>query len=159
MEKIIEQTAKEIVEKSGLKPVSEQFIYDEESNTYWYSIEGSLGNQKIKDQEILSSLNHLLRRIIETKITKENTSGQEIKVPMALFDINGAQRKKIENLKTIAHMMAERARYFKSKIAVDPMSPYDRRIIHEFLSTKPDIKTESDGEGRSRHVVIYYTGK
>ena len=72
MEKIIEQTAKEIVEKSGLKPVSEQFIYDEESNTYWYSIEGSLGNQKIKDQEILSSLNHLLRRIIETKITKEN---------------------------------------------------------------------------------------
>ena len=53
-------------------------------------------------------------------------------------------------------MMAERARYFKSSIDVEPMPPHERRIVHEFLSTMPDMKTESVGEGSKRHIVIKY---
>ena len=54
--------------------------------------------------------------------------------------------------------MAERARYFKSSIEVEPMAPHERRIVHEFLSEMADITTESQGEGKNRHVVIKYTG-
>ena len=55
-------------------------------------------------------------------------------------------------------MMSERARYFKSNIEVDPMSAFDRRIVHEFLSSATDLKTESTGTGYNRRVVIKYVG-
>ena len=67
-------------------------------------------------------------------------------------------KKRIENIHAIAHMMAERARYFKSNIEVDPMPAFERRIVHEFLSDAADLKTESEGEGLSRRVVIKYIG-
>ena len=75
-----------------------------------------------------------------------------------LIDINGFQKKRIEDIHAIAHMMAERARYFKSNIEVDPMPAFERRIVHEFLSDATDLKTESQGEGFARRVVIKYTG-
>ena len=54
--------------------------------------------------------------------------------------------------------MSERARYFKSNVEVDPMSSFERRIVHEFLATASDLKTESIGFGPSRRVVIKYVG-
>ena len=55
-------------------------------------------------------------------------------------------------------MMSERARYFKSNIEVDPMSAFERRVVHEFLSNATDLKTESVGFGPTRRVVIKYIG-
>lgn len=105
-----------------------------------------------RNGESLSSLNSIVKRIIENKIKDENKKLDFI------IDINNFQKNKIENLHQIAHMMAERARYFKSNIQIDPMSPFDRRIVHEFLANENDLKTESDGEGKDRHVVIKYIG-
>ena len=53
-------------------------------------------------------------------------------------------------------MMAERARYFKSSVDVEPMGARERRVVHEFLADAIDVKTESAGEGKDRHVVITY---
>lgn len=102
--------------------------------------------------EALSALNHLVHRIIEGKNPTPEKSFS------VMIDINGFQKKKIENLRAVAHMMAERARYFKSNIEVDPMSAFERRIIHEFLANASDLKTESTGTGPSRRVVIKYIG-
>lgn len=55
-------------------------------------------------------------------------------------------------------MMGERARYFKSSVEVDPMSAFERRVVHEFLSNASDLKTESMGFGPTRRVVIKYIG-
>jgi predicted RNA-binding protein Jag len=57
----------------------------------------------------------------------------------------------------MAHIMAERARYFKSNVEIDPMNPFERRIIHEFLADEKDLKTESTGLGLSSRVVIKYS--
>jgi len=100
-------------------------------------------------------LNHLVRRILESKLPE----GSEDQGPSILIDIGGFQKKRVENVKAIAHMMAERARYFKSSIEVDPMPAFERRIIHEFLSEATDLKTESTGFGPSRRVVIKYIGE
>lgn len=102
-----------------------------------------------RDGETLRSLNHIVRKMIE-KNTGEDTATS------VFIDINGYQKKRFDSLKTIAHMMAERARYFKSNIEVDPMPAYERRIIHMFLEGHPDIKTESEGSGPTRRVVIKY---
>ncbi len=75
-----------------------------------------------------------------------------------LIDINGFQKKRVENIRAVAHMMGERARYFKSNIEVDPMSAFERRVVHEFLSGATDLKTESVGFGPTRRVVIKYIG-
>lgn len=102
-----------------------------------------------RDGETLRSLNHLVRKMLEKNSTEAETAN-------VFIDVNGYQKKRFDNLKTIAHMMAERARYFKSNIEVDPMPAYERRIVHMFLEGAPDIKTESEGYGPNRRVVIKY---
>lgn len=104
-----------------------------------------------REGETLRSLNHLVRKIIEKSSGKEEISN-------VFIDINGYQKKRFDSLKNIAHMMAERAKYFKSNIEVDPMPANERRIIHMFLEGIPDIKTESEGYGPERRVVIKYIG-
>lgn len=102
-----------------------------------------------RDGETLRSLNHIVQKIIE----KDSPAEEETRL---FIDVNGYQKKRFDNLKTIAHMMAERARYFKSNIEIDPMPAYERRIVHMFLEGSKDIKTESEGYGPNRKVVIKY---
>jgi spoIIIJ-associated protein len=103
-----------------------------------------------REGETLRSLNHLVKKIIEKNYNKEEGSSN------IFVDVNGYQKKYFDNLRNIAHMMAERARYFKSNIEVDPMPAHERRIIHMFLENYKDIKTESSGAGPNRRVVIKY---
>lgn len=126
--------------------------FSEEGGMVWCMIETPDSSFMIgRDGETLRSLNHLVQ-----KITEKGT--EEEKGPSIFIDINGYQKKRFDNLKNIAHMMAERARYFKSNIEIDPMPAYERRIIHMFLEGDKDIKTESEGFGPNRRVVIKYIG-
>lgn len=124
--------------------------FSEEGGILWCMVETPDSGFIIgRDGETLRSLNHLIQKIVEKDYTDEKRQ--------SLFvDINGYQQKRFENLKNIAHMMAERARYFKSNIEIDPMPSYERRIIHMFLEGAKNIKTESDGYGPNRRVVIKY---
>jgi len=147
----IQKSISELLNKSGFAPEEVMFAYDEKNNTLWFSIESPNARFLLaREAEALTSLNHIANKMVE-KIVEQGAIR-----PRVILDANGFERKKIDNLKTIAHMMAERARYFKSSIDVEPMPPYERRIVHEFLSEMPDIKTESVGEGTNRHIVIKY---
>ena len=127
--------------------------FSEESGMLWCMIDTPDSSFMIgRDGETLRSLNHIVQKIIEKKLP---TPADE-KAPSIFIDINGYQKKRFDNLKNIAHMMAERARYFKSNIEVDPMPAYERRIIHMFLEGVKDIKTESEVYGPTRRVVIKY---
>jgi predicted RNA-binding protein Jag len=162
---------KELIEKTTIsvskisidedKPTSFKSNGDK---TIWFSVEVNQPHFFWEHEgEALFAINHLARKMIEIKnsptslINKENWIEKQEGLGI-LIDINGFQKKRVENIHAIAHMMAERARYFKSSIEVDPMPAFDRRIVHEFLSDATDLKTESQGEGFSRRVVIKYTG-
>jgi len=136
------------------KPVT---LKSSDDKTTWFSVEVNQPHYFWeRGGEALTALNHIVRRIIESKnpiLSADKQEGLGI-----LIDINGFQKKRIESIHAVAHMMAERARYFKSNIEVDPMSAFDRRIVHEFLANETDLKTESQGEGFSRRVVIKYIG-
>ncbi len=147
----VQQNILGLIEKLGFSPNEITITFDEPTNTLWFALSSSNARYLLgRGAEALSSLNHLALKIIEKMMTEGAI------LPRVVIDANDYERKKIENLKTIAHMMAERARYFKSSIDVDPMPARERRIVHEFLSTIPDIKTESVGEGAKRHIVIKY---
>ena len=50
--------------------------------------------------------------------------------------------------------MADKCRYYKHKVRLEPMNPYERRIIHSTLQDATDIITYSEGEEPYRKVVI-----
>ncbi len=150
----IQNLIQELIEKTTV-PVSGISLNEEDPKNVWFSVEVSEPHFFIsKEGEALFALNHIVRKIIETKMG----TAEDAELRM-LIDINGFQKRKVESLKAVAHMMAERARYFKSNIEVDPMSAFERRIVHEFLSNARDIKTESSGFGKNRRVVIKYVGE
>ncbi|HUC88870.1 MAG TPA: R3H domain-containing nucleic acid-binding protein [Candidatus Paceibacterota bacterium] len=127
--------------------------FTDENGMLWCTIETPDSRLVIgRDGETLKSLNHLIKKIIE-KIEGEEKSTD------IFIDINGYQKKHFDNLKNIAHMMAERARYFKSNIEIDPMPAYDRRIVHMFLEGAKDLKTESEGSGSNRRIIIKYVNE
>lgn len=72
------------------------------------------------------------------------------------LDINNYRAQKENNLRELAKKAAKRARFYKTPVALEAMSSYDRRIIHTELASHPDIKTESTGEGANRRVVVKY---
>jgi predicted RNA-binding protein Jag len=157
---------KELIEKTTIsvskistdedKPAS---LHSNGDKTTWFSVEVSQPHFFWeRGGEALFALNHLARRMIEAKtLPTPGVEGRQDGLGI-LIDINGFQKKRVENIHAIAHMMAERARYFKSNIEVDPMPAFERRIVHEFLSDATDLKTESQGEGLARRVVIKYIG-
>jgi len=156
MDKIeIQNLIRDLIEKTGVSIVELNAIEETPEST-WFKIEVNEPHFYInRDGEGLFALSHLVRRIVEskTKPAEEYKTGPDI-----LIDINGFQKKKIDAVHAIAHMMAERARYFKANVEMDPMSSFERRIVHEFLSKELDVKTESVGEGFSRRLVIKYVG-
>jgi spoIIIJ-associated protein len=77
--------------------------------------------------------------------------------PMFLVDVNEYRTKQIKELQNKALMLAERARSFQYDVELSPMSAYERLIIHTTLQDAPNVKTESQGEGRNRRVVIKYS--
>ena len=167
----IENLIKELIEKTTT--VFDEILVkeDEKENqikTTWFEITTKEPHFFLnREGEALFALNHIARRMIENKIFSKNKDSELIpntdnKIPFEnvniIIDMNGFQKKRIENVHAIVHMMAERARYFKSNIEIDPMPAYERRIVHEFLSNATDLKTESEGYGRSRRVIIKYIG-
>jgi len=157
--KEIQNLIKELIEKTTIN-VKEINVDEDNSKTTWFSAEISEPHFFIgRGGEGLFALNHIVRRIVENKtpMTDLGDSPKSV-IGGMLIDINGFQKKRIENIHAIAHMMAERARYFKLNMEVEPMPAFERRIVHEFLSNETDLKTESTGEGLSRRVVIKYVG-
>lgn len=102
-----------------------------------------------EDGKHLIALSHIAKKMAENRLKKENME----ELPF-LLDINDYQMKRIEDLRNLARMSAQRVIFFKKEIEMDPMTAYDRRIIHSVLGGFPDIKTESVGDGFERRVVI-----
>lgn len=150
-ESLIKTTIEEIFKHTGC--AISRCEFSNEDGMMWCMIETPDSRFMIgKEGETLRSLNHLVRKIIEKTENQEESTN-------IFVDINGYQKKRFDNLRNIAHMMAERAKYFKSNIEIDPMPANERRIIHMFLEKIPNIKTESEGYGPERRVVIKYTGE
>ena len=70
------------------------------------------------------------------------------------INIQDYREKREETLKNLARRTAERCRYYKRKIKLEPMNPYERRVIHSTLQEEKDIVTYSEGNDPFRKVVI-----
>lgn len=70
------------------------------------------------------------------------------------LDSEGYRAKREEALIRLANRMANRAKKTGRRVSMEPMNPYERRILHSALQNTQGISTHSEGEEPNRHVVI-----
>lgn len=71
-----------------------------------------------------------------------------------ILDVNNYRQRREESLRRLASKMARNAKRYNKTMRLEPMNPYERRIIHSHLHNEPDIETYSEGRDPHRRVVI-----
>ncbi len=100
--------------------------------------------------ETLNSVQHILKSMIRSEEKLERT-------PLVIVDVDGYRKMQEEKVIKIAEQKADFVRRTGSRIALSPMSPYFRRIVHLYVANTPtlsDLTTESVGEGDYRQIVL-----
>lgn len=100
--------------------------------------------------ETLGALDYVVKKMIEH---------QEKGVPLFSIDVDGYKTDRIQEIQQKAMIMAERAKSFQYDVEMPPMSAYERLIVHATLQNVPAVKTESQGVGKDRKLVIKYIGE
>jgi predicted RNA-binding protein Jag len=70
------------------------------------------------------------------------------------IDVNNYRRERENLIVELARAAARKSAAEKREVSLPPMNAYERRLIHLELSQRPDLKTESVGEGKERYVTI-----
>ena len=70
------------------------------------------------------------------------------------LDSEGYRQRREDALVRLANRMANRAKRTGRRVRMEPMNPYERRILHSALQSFPGIATHSEGEDPNRRVII-----
>ena len=106
---------------------------------------GALIGRRGETMESLSYLASLVANRLE---------GDYIKLGL---DVAGYRGKRESDLTALAQRIGAKVRKTGRSFAMEPMNPYERRIIHSAIGKMEGVRSESKGEGRDRRVVIYST--
>ena len=98
-----------------------------------------------KRGQTLDSLQYLVNLVVN--------KGEAAYISITLDAENYRQRRK-ETLEYLAHNLAKKAKATRKNIVLEPMNPYERRIIHSALQNDKYVTTHSEGEEPFRYVVI-----
>jgi hypothetical protein len=71
------------------------------------------------------------------------------------IDINGELIREIQRIKEEAYMHVQKALYYNQPSVLQPMNAFARKIIHGYAGMHKNVRSESEGTGRDRHIVIY----
>lgn len=98
--------------------------------------------------ETMESLSYL------ASLVANRLEGDYIKLGL---DVAGYRGKRESDLTALAQRIGAKVRKTGRSFAMEPMNPYERRIIHSAISQMEGLRSESKGEGKDRRVVIYST--
>jgi len=96
-----------------------------------------------RNAEILNALEYLCNRVLEKQGTR------------VTLDCNGYRESRAEELRLMAVTAAENVKRLGKPFKLNPMSPEERRIVHLAIAEDDSIRTESEGYGEHRQVVIH----
>lgn len=106
------------------------------------------------DSPLLLERGAELLRSIETVVIESLKLGSEEHDRIA-FDCMNFRASRLEELKLSAGVAAEKVRKTNMPYSFAPMSSRERRVVHLALRDEADLRTESEGEGPQRHLVVY----
>jgi spoIIIJ-associated protein len=75
-----------------------------------------------------------------------------------ILDSENYRIRREESLVRLAYTVADRVRENRGSVLLEPMNPFDRRLIHTTLNDIADVETKSEGEGLYKQVRVYYRG-
>jgi spoIIIJ-associated protein len=75
-----------------------------------------------------------------------------------ILDSENYRIRREESLVRLAYTVADKVRETRSSMLLEPMNPFDRRLIHTTLNDITDVETKSEGEGLYKQVRVYYRG-
>lgn len=75
-------------------------------------------------------------------------------MPAHIIDLNYYRKERERLIMELARAAAKKAMVTKEEVKLPPMNSYERRLVHMEITTHPELKTESMGEGKERCVVI-----
>lgn len=90
-----------------------------------------------------------LQLIVALMLYKQTSSWSRL-----IVNIGDYRQKRQESLEKMAQDTAQRVKFSSEPIALFNLNPFERRLIHMFLADHSDVITESEGEGRNRHLVV-----
>ena len=121
-------------------------VYNEEEKTMDIDLKGdSMGILIGKRGQTLDSLQYL------TSLVVNKHSEDYIRVKL---DIENYRERRKETLETLARNIAYKVKRNKRPVSLEPMNPYERRIIHSALQNDKLVTTRSEGEEPYRYVII-----
>jgi spoIIIJ-associated protein len=95
--------------------------------------------------ETLAALQYITRLIASRELQRRAN---------IVLDVEGYKSRREQKLRQLARRMADQALQMGRTVSLEPMSPYERRIIHLTLRDHPKVSTHSVGEGDHRKVTI-----
>ena len=126
-------------------------VYESEKGRYKVFLEGEkLGALIGRRGETLDAIQQLTNYSINRGSEKNRARVQ--------VDAENYREKREATLRALARRMAQKAIKYKRNMVLEPMNPYERRIIHSELQTFENVDTHSVGSDENRKVVITYEG-
>lgn len=104
--------------------------------------------------ETLDSLQYLANLAANKKV--EGEKREHVKITL---DAEGYRAKREETLRALARRMADKVLRYKKSVMLEPMNPYERRIIHSEVQNIEGVATNSIGSENNRKVVMYLDEK
>ena len=138
---------KDVFDKMGME-VQIDYAYNEEENSLEINLTGDeMGVLIGKRGQTLDSLQYLTSLVV-------NRSGEHY-IRVKLDTENYRERRK-ETLESLAKNIAYKVKRTRRSVSLEPMNPYERRIIHSALQSDNFVMTKSEGDEPYRHVVVFY---
>ena len=120
--------------------------FDDTCNELYINLSGEdMGVLIGKRGQTLDALQYLTSQVVNKHL---NTY---VRVKM---DTENYRERRRETLESLAENIAVKVRRTHRPVALEPMNPYERRIIHSVLQAEKEVMTRSEGEEPYRHVVV-----
>ena len=144
-----EQLVSELIDYflGAMGVVADTYIREAEDGTMTFEIDGPDAGLLIgRRGETLQSLQFIVRMVTNRQL------GRKAHV---VIDIEDYRERRVQMLRRLARRTAGRVGSSGREYSLEPMSPAERRIVHMSLAAHNEVRTESEGEGNQRRVVIF----
>lgn len=127
--------------------VKADITFDDEENSVNVDLSGdNMGVLIGKRGQTLDSIQYL------TSLVINKNSEKYVRVKL---DTENYRKRRKETLESLAKNIAYKVKRSRRPVSLEPMNPYERRIIHSALQADKFVSTRSEGEEPFRHVVVY----
>lgn len=146
-EDIVQEFLDKMFEIMGVETVVD-ITYNEEEKTMDINLTGpEMGVLIGKRGQTLDAL----QKIVQSVVNKHSEDFIRVKL-----DTENYRARRKDTLENLARNISYKVKRTKKSVVLEPMNPYERRIIHSTLQNDKYVSTRSEGEEPFRRVVVYY---